>query len=66
VLRRGAAPPSDRLAEGLAQIEASVVRVDALVDELVEVATLEEGGTLPFRPALIDLVALVRQSVDRH
>lgn len=66
MLRRGAPPPLDRLADGLAQIEASALRVATLVDELVEVATLEEGESPPLRPALIDLVELVRQSVQRH
>ena len=66
VLRNQAAPPLDRLTDGLAQIEASAVRVATLVDELVEVATLEEGGSLPLHLSLVDLVALVRQSVEQH
>ncbi|MBV9580021.1 MAG: PAS domain S-box protein [Chloroflexi bacterium] len=65
-LRRSAAPPLAELTESLAQIEASAQRVAALVDELVEVATLEEGDSLPLRVSLIDLVAVVRQSIERH
>jgi PAS domain S-box-containing protein len=66
ILRRSTAPPLDQLAEGLAQIEVSAVRVATLVDELVEVATLDEDGTPPLRRSSIDLVALVRRSVEQH
>ena len=64
--RHAAAPPPERLEEGLAQIVASVEEVAALLDELVELATLEEGAMPPLHPTTIDMVELVRQSVERH
>ena len=66
VVRRASAPPLDRLAAGLAQIEASALHVADLVDELVEVATLREGASLPLHRAPVDLVAVVREAVERH
>jgi PAS domain S-box-containing protein len=66
VVRRVSAPPLDRLADGLAHIEDSALRVASLVDELVEVATLREGAPLPLHVAPVDLVAIVRETVERH
>jgi PAS domain S-box-containing protein len=64
---RSAEPPSlERLADGLAQIEASALRVADLVDELVEVATMHEGDSVPLHPSHLDLVSIVRDTVDRH
>ena len=66
IVRRASAPPLDRLTDGLAQIEASALRVAGLVDELVEVATLQEGASLPLHLASVDLVAVVRETIERH
>jgi signal transduction histidine kinase len=66
VVRRASAPPLDRLADGLAQTEASALRVASLVDELIEVATLREGTSLPLHLASVALVAIVRETVERH
>jgi signal transduction histidine kinase len=66
VVRRASAPPLDRLTHGLAQIEASTLRVASLVDELVEVATLREGASLPLHLAPVDLLPIVRETVERH
>jgi PAS domain S-box-containing protein len=66
IVRRASAPPLDRLTDGLAQIEASALRVAGLVDELVEVATLQEGASLPLHLASVDLVAIVRETIERH
>jgi signal transduction histidine kinase len=66
IVPRASAPPLDRLTDGLAQIEASALRVAGLVDELVEVATLQEGASLPLHLASVDLVAVVRETIERH
>lgn len=71
VLRRqlasSQAPPKrERVTDALVQIEASALRVADLVDELVEVATIEEGGTVPLHPSTLDFVSVVRETVDRH
>lgn len=41
-------------------------RVAELVDELVEVATLDEGASLPLRPSRIDLMDVVREAVGQY
>lgn len=66
ILRHSAAPPPDRLRHSLEQIEASAVDVGELVDELVELAMLEEGATLPLQVSSINLADLVRERVERH
>jgi PAS domain S-box-containing protein len=66
ILRHAAAPPPDRLRDTLAQIEASAVDVGDLVDEIVELAMLEEGATLPLQLSSINLADLVRERVERH
>lgn len=66
VARHSAAPPLERLVNGLAQIESSAVDVASLVDEIVVVAMLEDGAALPLELANSDLVEIVRRRVDRH
>jgi PAS domain S-box-containing protein len=71
VLRRlmtqRAAPPSpERVSQTLLQIESSAVRVADLVDELVEVATLDEGASLPLHLSEVDLIEIVRETVERY
>lgn len=66
VTRSGPPASPDRLAAGLSQIEASALQVSGLVDELVEVSGLPEGGAPPLNLALTDLVALAREAVERH
>ena len=66
IVRRTTAPSLERLVDGLAQIEASALHVAGLVDELVEVATLPEGTSLPLHLSSVDLVAVVRETVERH
>ena len=51
---------------GLSQIEASALQVSGLIDELVEVSGLQEGGAPTLNLALIDLVTLARDAVERH
>ena len=64
---RRAEPPSvDRLVDGLGQIEASAVRVAGLVDDLVEVATVQEGESMPLHRSEVDLVPLVHETIGRH
>ena len=64
---RRAEPPSvERLVDGLAQIEASAVRVAGLVDDLVEVATVQDGESMPLHRSEVDLVPLVHETIERH
>jgi PAS domain S-box-containing protein len=58
--------PLERLVESLAQIEASALRVAGLIDDLVEVATLQDGQPLPLQCSELDLVSLARETVERH
>jgi PAS domain S-box-containing protein len=71
VLRRQIAgsaqpPPLERLADVLRQIEASALRVAGLVDDLVEVASMREGDALPVHTSQVDVVSVVRDSLERH
>jgi PAS domain S-box-containing protein len=71
VLRRQLArrpePPSlERLVHGLVQIEASALRVAGLVDDLVEVATVQDGESMPLHRSEVELVSLARETIDRH
>jgi PAS domain S-box-containing protein len=66
MMRNGAAPSRERLGETLLQIEANALRVAELVDELVEVATLDEGASLPLCPTQTDLMDVVREAVGRY
>jgi PAS domain S-box-containing protein len=66
VTRSGPPAPPERLAAGLSQIESSAVQVSGLIDQLVEVSGLPEGGAPPLNLALTDLVALARDAVERH
>jgi signal transduction histidine kinase len=66
MMRNGAAPSRERLGETLLQIEANALRVAELVDELVDVATLDDGASLPLRPSRIDLMDVVRETVGRY
>jgi PAS domain S-box-containing protein len=65
LLRRGELAP-ERVGQALVQIETSAMRVAELVDELVEVATLDEGASLPLQLSKVDLVAVVRETVERY
>jgi signal transduction histidine kinase len=46
--------------------ESRTARLAGLADELVELAALPEGRSQPLRLAMVDLVALARETVDRH
>ena len=52
--------------DGLGQIEASAQRVAGLVDDLVEVATVQDGDSMPLHRSELDLVALVHETIERH
>ena len=66
-ITRNAEPPSqERLVDGLCQIEASALRVSGLVDDLVELATIHDGDSVPLHPSQLDIVSVVRETVERH
>ena len=62
----GAAAGSERLADGLAAIEAAVARMASQIDEFMDVAQLQMGRPLELQVMLTDLARLVRRVVDRH
>ncbi|MBV9547329.1 MAG: PAS domain S-box protein [Chloroflexi bacterium] len=64
--RRDAAVSPERARETLMQIETNALRVAELVDELVEVATLDEGASLPLRVSQVDLMEVVHETVGRY
>lgn len=66
VSRVGTSATPERLVAGLSQIEASALQVSGLIDELVEVSGLQEGGRPTLNLELIDLVTLARDAVERH
>jgi PAS domain S-box-containing protein len=67
LITRNSSPPSpERVRQTLLQIESNTLRVAELVDELVEVATLEEGASLPMHLSHVDLLSVVRETVDRY
>jgi signal transduction histidine kinase len=66
VVRRAEPPSAERLVDALGQIEASAVRVAGLLDDLVEVATIQDGQSIPLHPSELDVVSLVRETVERH
>ncbi|MGE0541064.1 MAG: PAS domain-containing protein [Dehalococcoidia bacterium] len=65
-VNRGTLPPADALVESLSTILSVTDRMNALVDELVDLGRLESGRRLELTPQLVDLVALVRQGVAEH
>jgi PAS domain S-box-containing protein len=54
----------ERLSAGLARLTTATTRLGALVDELLDVSRLQ-SGSLPFAPERMDLVAVVREVIDR-
>jgi PAS domain S-box-containing protein len=63
---RGTLPPKDAMVEGLRTILSMTDRMNALVDELVDLGHLESGRRLELAPQPVDLVTLVRQCVAEH
>lgn len=66
LVRRAEPPSLERLVDGLGQIEASALRVAGLVDDLVEVATVQDGDSMPLHCSDLDLVSLVHETIERH
>jgi PAS domain S-box-containing protein len=63
---RGSIPPPDAMLEGLNTILSVTDRMNALVDELVDLGRLESGRQLELDPQPVDLVAMARQRVAEH
>jgi len=66
LVRRAEPPSRERLVDGLGQIEASALRVAGLVDDLVEVAAVQNGDLMPLHRSELDLVPLVHETIERH
>jgi PAS domain S-box-containing protein len=58
---RAGAPGSDTLVGGLIKIEASVGRMTAMINELIDLTRLQFGQSLPLDRDDVELVGLVRQ-----
>jgi PAS domain S-box-containing protein/excisionase family DNA binding protein len=65
-LDRADGPRSDRLGQGLAQMEVTTRKMAAMIDELLDVTRLELGQPLALERALTDLVALAEQVAAEH
>jgi PAS domain S-box-containing protein len=59
-------PSSDTMVESLSTILSVTDRMNALVDELVDLGRLESGRRLELAPQPVDLIALVRRCVAEH
>lgn len=59
-----ATPEGERLAAGLAHIDAAATRMSALIDELLDLAQLQMGRDLALNRAPADLVTLVHRVAD--
>jgi PAS domain S-box-containing protein len=64
--RRGSTVFLERVGETLLQIETNALRVAELLDELVEVATLDERAAVPLHLSEVDLISVVRETVERY
>ena len=65
-VRKGRAGQPEVLLESLAEIDAAAGRMNAWIDELLDVARLQVGQELALNLAPTDLVHLARQAVDDH
>src|SRR5579859_3451236 len=65
-LARGESVDSARLEQCLAYINAAVIRMHAMIQELLDAALEESGRPLALMLNSTDLVALVRQAVSEH
>lgn len=65
-VRRTAAPDTERLLEGLQQIELTGTRMRRQIDQLLDVARLQMGQPLELERQPTDLVALCRAACREH
>jgi PAS domain S-box-containing protein len=65
-IARGETVEAARLEQGLAYINAAVVRMHAMIQELLDAALQESGRPLALVLSPTDLIALVRQAVSEH
>jgi signal transduction histidine kinase len=65
-VRRGRRVQTEVLLESLGEIDAAAGRMNAWIDELLDVARLQAGQALPLNRAPTDLVDLARQAVADH
>jgi signal transduction histidine kinase len=66
VADREGALSASRIGEGLGRIEASIARMNGMVDELVDIARLEFGQPLDLQRRPMDLVGLARGKVSEY
>ncbi|MBV9328005.1 MAG: PAS domain S-box protein [Chloroflexi bacterium] len=66
IVRHGVSARPERVVDSLLHIESNALRVAELVDELVEVATLDQAASPSLHLSRIDLTLLIRDAVDRH
>jgi PAS domain S-box-containing protein len=65
-IARGETVEAARLEQGLAYINAAVIRMHAMIQELLDAALQESGRPLALVLSPTDLIALVRQAVSEH
>jgi PAS domain S-box-containing protein len=64
--RRPGGPDADRLVQAAATADQTVRRMAAMLDELIDLAHLQEGRALQLRRERLDLVELVREAVAQQ
>jgi PAS domain S-box-containing protein len=65
-LARGEAVEADRLERGLGYVNAAVIRMRGMLQEMLENALEQAGQPLGLLLSRVDLVALTRQAVSEH
>ncbi len=65
-LSRMDGPQAEKCTGEARQIVQSAVKMQALIDQLLDVARLQSGQPLELFPSMMDLVALARQVADEH
>jgi signal transduction histidine kinase len=65
-LVQGGAPDLERLTSRLDQIDSGTVRMERMIEELVDLARLDSGEALALRRQPTDLVDLAERAVEEH
>lgn len=63
---REPSPDGERIAEGLARIDAAAGTMTAMIDQLMDVARLQIGQPLVLELAEVDLIVMARRLLETH
>jgi signal transduction histidine kinase len=66
VAEREGAPSASRVSQGLGRIETTVARMTGMIDELLDVTSLELGHQLELQSRPMDMVGLMRRKVSEY